>query len=204
MPNIEHSVITDPNIHEPKGITSATASQVYVANGAGSGVWQNKNSGIVLTEEIGLAGRDYTAQNPTLVDTPLQVTFGAAQGSMSDPVMIDAAGAITFNEAGRYAVTFTFSFGRTGGAGTSEVLLRFLTDGVESFSFHTKLDSADITIPIQFVGDTQVTAGSVTTVEIMRDSTGNNSGGLLPFTPALGTWGPSPSASVYISKTSAA
>ena len=37
----EHSVLTDPNIHEPKGISGAAANTVYVANGSGSGVWTN-------------------------------------------------------------------------------------------------------------------------------------------------------------------
>lgn len=39
MANIEHSNITDPNIHEPKGIASAGSGQIYIANGAGSGTW---------------------------------------------------------------------------------------------------------------------------------------------------------------------
>ena len=36
---IEHNVITDPNIHEPKGASSAASGTVYVSNGAGSGSW---------------------------------------------------------------------------------------------------------------------------------------------------------------------
>jgi hypothetical protein len=39
MANIEHVVITDPNIHEPKGVSSAQISTVYKANGTGSGTW---------------------------------------------------------------------------------------------------------------------------------------------------------------------
>ena len=39
MADIEHSTITDPNIHEPKGIAAATADRIYVADGAGSGDW---------------------------------------------------------------------------------------------------------------------------------------------------------------------
>jgi len=36
---IEHVNITDPNIHEPKGVAVATSGEVYVANGSGSGAW---------------------------------------------------------------------------------------------------------------------------------------------------------------------
>lgn len=34
---VEHSTLTTTNLHEPKGVASATAGQVYVADGAGSG-----------------------------------------------------------------------------------------------------------------------------------------------------------------------
>jgi hypothetical protein len=37
---IQHVNIADGQRHEPKGISTATASQVYVANGAQSGVWR--------------------------------------------------------------------------------------------------------------------------------------------------------------------
>lgn len=36
---VSHKDITDPNIHEPKGVATATVGQVYVADGAGSGGW---------------------------------------------------------------------------------------------------------------------------------------------------------------------
>lgn len=36
---VEHVTITDPEIHEPKGASSANSGEVYVANGAGSGSW---------------------------------------------------------------------------------------------------------------------------------------------------------------------
>lgn len=39
MANINHSSLSDPYLHEPKGVSSALAGQIYVADGAGSGVW---------------------------------------------------------------------------------------------------------------------------------------------------------------------
>jgi hypothetical protein len=36
---IQHAVITDPDLHEPKGVATATVGQVYVADGSGSGDW---------------------------------------------------------------------------------------------------------------------------------------------------------------------
>ena len=40
MANIQHSALTDPNLHEPKGASTAASGKVYVANGSGSGAWQ--------------------------------------------------------------------------------------------------------------------------------------------------------------------
>lgn len=43
MANVQHSSLTDPNLHEPKGIAAASANQLYLSNGSGSGVWTNAN-----------------------------------------------------------------------------------------------------------------------------------------------------------------
>ena len=43
MANVQHSTLTDPNIHEPKGVASATANRVYMSNGSGSGSWTGVN-----------------------------------------------------------------------------------------------------------------------------------------------------------------
>ena len=39
MANISHSTLTDPYLHEPKGVVAATAGKEYRSNGAGSGSW---------------------------------------------------------------------------------------------------------------------------------------------------------------------
>jgi len=40
MANVQHNALTDPNLHEPKGVAAATAGKCYVSNGAGSGTWK--------------------------------------------------------------------------------------------------------------------------------------------------------------------
>lgn len=40
----EHNLITDPNIHEPKGASTASSGTVYVSDGAGSGTWEKVSS----------------------------------------------------------------------------------------------------------------------------------------------------------------
>lgn len=49
MSNVEHSTITDPNVHEPKGIVAATANQLYVSDGSGSGAWTDAGDIVVTT-----------------------------------------------------------------------------------------------------------------------------------------------------------
>jgi hypothetical protein len=39
LANVSHASLTAANLHEPKGAATATAGQIYVANGAGSGAW---------------------------------------------------------------------------------------------------------------------------------------------------------------------
>ena len=53
MPNVQHSVLTDPELHESKGVASATNHQVYVANGAGSGNWDRLPDGAIYFNNIG-------------------------------------------------------------------------------------------------------------------------------------------------------
>lgn len=40
MADVQHSTITDPNVHEPKGASTASTNTVYVADGSGSGTWK--------------------------------------------------------------------------------------------------------------------------------------------------------------------
>jgi hypothetical protein len=57
--SIEHKDITDNNIHEPKGISTATADRVYVSDGAGSGAWTKIDIAMLegLTGDGGITAR---------------------------------------------------------------------------------------------------------------------------------------------------
>ena len=44
MANVNHSTLTDPYLHEPKGIAAAASGAVYIADGAGSGDWQQHHN----------------------------------------------------------------------------------------------------------------------------------------------------------------
>lgn len=142
-----------------------------------------------------------TAQAPTAVDTPLQLTFGAAQLSASDPVMLNSAGQVTFNTAGAYAVRIKLLQGRTGASGTSILLSRILINGAQYGSpAAVKLTSADATIPTDSRVVVQATAGQTFAVQIMRDSAGSNFGGVYPQVATVTAWGTAPSALLVISR----
>ena len=141
------------------------------------------------------------AQAPAAVDTPLQVSFGAAQGAPTDPVSISAAGLVTFNAAGNYAVRVKLQAGRTGASGVSILLSRVLLAGAQYGSpAATKLVSADVTIPIESRVVINATAGQTFAVQIMRDSAGTNFGGIYPQAATVTAWGTAPSGLLVISR----
>ena len=140
-------------------------------------------------------------QAPTAVDTPLQLTFGAAQGSASDPVMMSAAGLVTFNQAGAYALRLKLQCGRTGATGTSILLSRLLLNGAQLGSAAAvKITATDATVPTESRVVLNVTAGQTFAAQIMRDSAGPNFGGVYPHTAAVTAWGIAPSALLVISR----
>lgn len=142
-----------------------------------------------------------TTQAPSAVDTPLQLSFGAAQGSASDPVMINAAGLVTFNQAGSYAVRVKLQCGRTGATGTSILLSRLVLGGAQLGSAAcVKLTQTDATTPTDSRVVMSPTAGQTLQVQIMRDSAGSNFGGVYPQTATVTDWGVAPSALLVISR----
>ena len=44
MADVNHATLTDPELHEPKGVAAASAGQISVADGAGSQAWTTINN----------------------------------------------------------------------------------------------------------------------------------------------------------------
>ena len=100
-------------------------------------------------------------QAPTALGTALQLTHGAAQKTASDPVMLSAAGVITFNQTGFYEIRVKLQFGRTGATGTSELMSRIMLNGTQfGASASAKIDNQNMIIPT----DSRVVLGQVTAV----------------------------------------
>ena len=147
-----------------------------------------------------LVAQSTVTQTPSALDTPLQVTFGAAQGTSGDAVMISSGGLITFNETGLYLINGYGSVERQGSSGGTAILLfRFLVNGTQAGSvkaFH--LDTPNVSTPYEITFPINITtAGTTASFQIMRDSSGTNAGGLYPHTN-LGGWSNVPSAEVNI------
>ena len=77
MANVNHSSLTDPYLHEPKGVASALSGDVYMANGSGSGSWtpahQHADAYLAFDSTtpayVHAATTSFTVINPTLVSS---------------------------------------------------------------------------------------------------------------------------------------
>lgn len=141
------------------------------------------------------------AQEPSGLDTPLQINYGSAQGTVSDPVMLAANGDITINESGYYDINAIYSMGRQGASGgTADLFIRGLLNAVQSGNpISAIIDNTNTVIPTQLEIQGFLEAGDVLVAELVRDSTGMDDGGLFSITSSIG-WGDSPSAAVRILK----
>jgi len=68
---IELSDATDPNLHEPKGASSASNLTVYTSNGLGSGSWSPQLS---LSNALMTMRNNSTVTTITAADTPVLIT----------------------------------------------------------------------------------------------------------------------------------
>lgn len=142
-----------------------------------------------------------SSQQPSGTDSPLQIEFGAAQGTVSDPVMLSALGAITFNQAGQYIINYVSHYGRTGVVGTSILFTRSLINGVVvGNSRSATITDATQILPFALRVKIDVDVGDVLTLELIRDSAGDNSGGFFQSDPTASGWPNSPSASIEIAR----
>ena len=133
------------------------------------------------------------SQQPVALDTPLQLEFGAAQGTVADPVMISAAGAVTFNRAGQYIFNYTSQYGRTPGVGVARLFTRVKVNGVVvGRSRFAKLDSIGLIVPYSTRYKFDANIGDVVTFELIRDSSGVNDGGFFRGVPTSAGTNPAP------------
>ena len=82
---MEHKDIPDAQLHQIKGAASASSGQVPIATGSGTATFgfldwsQVANKPTSSGYQAKLSAFSSVDQNPSAVDTPLQITFGPAQ-----------------------------------------------------------------------------------------------------------------------------
>ena len=109
MANVNHSTLTDPYLHEPKGAAAATVGKVYVSNGSGSGAWTSKETlvGETLTGYIDNISASSTVHVPipfagtiSKVVTVLEAAIGSSDATITvKNASADSMGTITVTQA---------------------------------------------------------------------------------------------------------
>jgi hypothetical protein len=203
---VEHVSIADADRHEVKHASTGVLNQALLSNGDGTTGFRfvdydniaNKPT-FVGYQQILSGFSTAAAQNPAVLDTPLQVEFGA--GVATAAATLAPTGLLTFNIAGDYIITLFLRFGRTAGPGTSILLNRFLINGVQGLNSNAvKLPDQDSVIPFSTSLNLAATAGMTFALQIMRDSAGINNGGLSRVLPTVAGWNLCPSATIVVSK----
>lgn len=202
---MEHKDIPDAQLHQIKGAASASSGQVPIATGSGTAAFgfldwsQVANKPTASGYESKLSSFSSVNQNPSAVNTPLQITFGSAQATTD--VSISAAGVITFNTSGNYLVDIFLRFGRSTSTGNAIILNRILKNGAQILNSNGLiLSAATQTIPFSAAIPLTMAAGDTMTMEVARDSAGTNDGGLFAVSPTIAGWNIVPSATVVVNK----
>ena len=130
MANVNHSTLTDPYLHEPKGVASAGAGTVYVANGSGSGNWYEKTRFIGAHIAFDAATPSYQ-HSVTTSDTILDPTFVvSASNGFTGESSPNARLKYTGTEDIDAQIVFTISSKQTGGS-NHDVEFAIFKNGVE-------------------------------------------------------------------------
>lgn len=202
---VEHVNIADGQRHEPKGASTAVLNQVAHSNGAGGTIWKFIDYSVITNPPTPfspasvLSAYSSASQSPSAVDTALQVNFGSPQTTTH--VSLAANGTVTFNTEGTYTITLFMRFGRTTGAGNAIILSRFLVNDVQGLNSNAiSMPDSNSIVPFSTTLMLTVTAGTTFKLQILRDSSGINNGGLFALTPAASGWNVAPSATIVVSK----
>jgi hypothetical protein len=172
MANVQHSDITDPNIHEPKGVASAAAGKVYVANGSGSGSWELPAGSAYgdMYIEAGATAQTLAASSATAKLNPT----GEWTANGSKNVTISGSdGTITVSQSGEYQLNFwavfetaaissgaayNFHYAVNSTASTRKVYVKKTTNNVD-------------TLHLAAIGYTTLSAGDVISMYVGGDGT---------------------------------
>ncbi len=139
-----------------------------------------------------------SSQEPSAVDTALQVEFGSAQNDSSDDASLAVDGTITFNTAATYLIKLK---AHCGTATASVVAFRWLVNSVMvGTPIVTIMPESNVLNPLESELLVTADAGDVLIAEVIRDSAGANDGGLMAMAITATGWGVARSAEVSVRK----
>lgn len=178
---VQHNAITDPDIHEPKGIAAATEGKVYMSDGSSSGTWKyppaKAHAEIYITSGATThtlaAASAYTKLNPSGEWT--------ASG-FEDHLTVDVAnGEIDLLYSGHYYISFWMTFSTASIASGSQYKFKFAVDGTTSSRtvYVTKPTNGVDIIEISSTGLVSATANQTLSIYAGGDGTSSSTA----FTP---------------------
>lgn len=194
---IQHNLITGADLHEPKGVATATSGKVYIANGSSSGAWEYPLDGIesATLKQIpssdgagsvtwALPHEEYHAEiyitsgatahtlaaasAYTLLNPVTEWTAGVTSNLTSTP----ANGSITLTLAGDYKVAFYTTFTTEALAAGTEYNFKFALDSIVETRKIVVQKHTTVADNVLVCGSTflTVTAGQVLTVFVAGDA----------------------------------
>jgi hypothetical protein len=109
-----HKDLTGTDLHEPKGVATASSGQVYVANGSGSGAWTDRPSvGYALTRAIA----DVSTPGDVYVSVPFAGTIAFITGVLeAGTTVADSLVTFKINGVSVDTSTLTVTSGSAAGA----------------------------------------------------------------------------------------
>jgi hypothetical protein len=131
MANVSHASLTGANLHEPKGVASATINKVYVSDGNGSGTWQKLSP----PQLAGFTTNGAAGQVVTVDGAGNFVFTGAPHGQID-----------FFNTSSPYTLTYPATYTKLAPTTTAGGVPSDFTEGTNARLTYTGTD----TVPISF------------------------------------------------------
>jgi len=127
---VQHDVIQDPYIHEPKGASTASAGEIYISDGLGSGSWALPSTdGVGAAISLGKTTNNTAATTITALDTYYPVAGTFTEEDAVGMTTTVASGRITVVTPGSYLASASLSM--ISSRSTAVVCFTILVNGVQ-------------------------------------------------------------------------
>lgn len=169
---IQHKSIPDADLHEPKGISSATVDKAYISNGLGSGSWQ-VIPGRAHADMYIDAGATTQALSSASAYAKLNPGTEWTSGVSNILTISPSTGEITLGLAGTYLINFWITLTTTALASGTAYRFKFALDGTTSsrvLETHKPTNGADV-VTCSATGIVTATAGQKLTIYCAGDAT---------------------------------